>query len=189
MVNYIDLGAIVSNSVNGGVLELAQRVVCSQMVVELSDIDWSNLKDGAISFAFMVGLLIASPIFASLAKRCALKVLACTHRCKVLLRSLCEMNNTALKVSYVHYQPLARTVFKPKCWIVILATDSQELQVMYKFKVYGKLAYVYEKGLVALEHHLETFYSVIDKHVESTLNEMKHDEHALEHDLTSSDVI
>ncbi|PWA47312.1 Major facilitator superfamily [Artemisia annua] len=172
MVNYIDLGAIVSNSVNGSLRTCTESGVFSDGSGIKGDFDWSNLKDGAISFAFMVGLLIASPIFASLAKR-----------------SLCEMNNTALKVSYVHYQPLARTVFKPKCWIVILATDSQELQVMYKFKVYGKLAYVYEKGLVALEHHLETFYSVIDKHVESTLNEMKHDEHALEHDLTSSDVI
>lgn len=81
-----------------GVLEVARKAVCAQMVVEFSklfyistflynhllgcfiyvytfiwlcrgDFDLTNFKDGVLSSAFMVGLLVASPIFASLAKR------------------------------------------------------------------------------------------------------------------------
>jgi fucose permease len=36
------------------------------------DFNLSNFEDGVLSSAFMVGLLVASPIFASLAKRCGL---------------------------------------------------------------------------------------------------------------------
>ncbi|XP_043713542.1 probable sphingolipid transporter spinster homolog 2 isoform X2 [Telopea speciosissima] len=55
MLNYVDRGAIASNGVNG-----------SSGIQ--GDFNLNNFEDGILSSAFMVGLLIASPIFASLAK-------------------------------------------------------------------------------------------------------------------------
>ncbi|KAI7730409.1 hypothetical protein M8C21_025354 [Ambrosia artemisiifolia] len=73
MLNYLDRGVIASNGVNG-----TPRVctptptpsvsVCSHGSGIQGDFDLSNFKDGVISSAFMVGLLLASPVFASLAK-------------------------------------------------------------------------------------------------------------------------
>nr|GEU67869.1 probable sphingolipid transporter spinster homolog 2 isoform X2 [Tanacetum cinerariifolium] len=69
MVNYIDRGAIASNGVNGSLRTCTESGVCSDGSGIQGDFDLSNFKDGVLSSAFMVGLLIASPIFASLAKR------------------------------------------------------------------------------------------------------------------------
>ncbi|KAJ0441742.1 putative major facilitator superfamily, MFS transporter superfamily [Helianthus annuus] len=66
MINYVDRGAIASNGVNG-----SPRVcggVCSHGSGIQGEFDLTNFKDGVISSAFMVGLLVASPVFASLAK-------------------------------------------------------------------------------------------------------------------------
>nr|GFB68317.1 probable sphingolipid transporter spinster homolog 2 [Tanacetum cinerariifolium] len=69
MINYVDRGAIASNGLNGSPRVCAKNGVCSSRGSGIQgDFDLSNFKDGVISSAFMVGLLVASPIFASLAK-------------------------------------------------------------------------------------------------------------------------
>jgi len=51
-------------------------ILCENMRIcfnlHRGDFNLSNFEDGVLSSAFMVGLLVASPIFASLAKRCGL---------------------------------------------------------------------------------------------------------------------
>ncbi|XP_042754447.1 probable sphingolipid transporter spinster homolog 2 [Lactuca sativa] len=68
MINYIDRGAISTNGVNGSPRSCTESNVCSDGSGIQGDFDLSNFKDGILASAFMVGLLIASPIFASLAK-------------------------------------------------------------------------------------------------------------------------
>ncbi|XP_071736932.1 probable sphingolipid transporter spinster homolog 2 [Rutidosis leptorrhynchoides] len=68
LVNYVDRGAIASNGVNGSPRSCTESGVCSDGSGIQGDFDLTNFRDGVISSAFMVGLLIASPIFASLAK-------------------------------------------------------------------------------------------------------------------------
>lgn len=70
LLNYLDRGAIASNGVNGNIgnstcdsLEGCYRGTGIQ-----GDFGLSNFEDGVLSSAFMVGLLLASPIFAHLAK-------------------------------------------------------------------------------------------------------------------------
>lgn len=48
----------------------------SMVVLHRGDFNLSNFQDGVLSSAFMVGLLVASPIFASVAKRCVILVSA-----------------------------------------------------------------------------------------------------------------
>ncbi|XP_071697032.1 probable sphingolipid transporter spinster homolog 2 [Rutidosis leptorrhynchoides] len=67
LVNYVDRGAIASNGVNGRPRVCTQTGACSHGGGIQGDFNLSNFKDGVISSAFMVGLLVASPIFASLA--------------------------------------------------------------------------------------------------------------------------
>ncbi|AES63586.2 sphingolipid transporter spinster-like protein, putative [Medicago truncatula] len=55
LLNYLDQGAIASNGVNGS-------------TGIQGDFKLNNFEDGVLSSAFMVGLLVASPIFASLAQ-------------------------------------------------------------------------------------------------------------------------
>lgn len=67
MLNYLDRGAIASNGVNG------HRGTCTDGICKSGtgiqgDFNLNNFQDGVLSSAFMVGLLIASPIFASLSK-------------------------------------------------------------------------------------------------------------------------
>ncbi|PKA53911.1 putative sphingolipid transporter spinster like 3 [Apostasia shenzhenica] len=62
-------GAIASNGVNGSRKACTETGVCSSGSGIQGDFDLSNFEDGVLSSAFMVGLLVASPIFASLAKR------------------------------------------------------------------------------------------------------------------------
>ncbi|XP_028782091.1 probable sphingolipid transporter spinster homolog 2 [Neltuma alba] len=67
LLNYLDRGAIASNGVNG------RRATCTNGTCKPSigiqgDFKLSNFEDGVLSSAFMVGLLVASPIFASLTK-------------------------------------------------------------------------------------------------------------------------
>ncbi|KAL8137255.1 hypothetical protein V2J09_003256 [Rumex salicifolius] len=69
LVNYIDRGAIASNGVNGDQETCTEAGVCSGGTGIQGEFSLSNFEDGLLSSAFMVGLLIASPIFASLAKR------------------------------------------------------------------------------------------------------------------------
>lgn len=68
LVNYVDRGAIASNGVNGSPRSCTESGVCSDGSGIQGDFDLTNFRDGVISSAFMVGLLVASPIFASLAK-------------------------------------------------------------------------------------------------------------------------
>ncbi|XP_051137485.1 probable sphingolipid transporter spinster homolog 2 [Andrographis paniculata] len=67
LINYIDRGAIASNGVNGS-RGTCESGTCSSGSGIQGDFDLNNFEDGVISSAFMVGLLVASPIFASLAK-------------------------------------------------------------------------------------------------------------------------
>ncbi|KAK6156736.1 hypothetical protein DH2020_010984 [Rehmannia glutinosa] len=68
LINYIDRGAIASNGVNGSRRTCSKSGTCSSGSGIQGDFNLSNFEDGVISSAFMVGLLVASPIFASSAK-------------------------------------------------------------------------------------------------------------------------
>ncbi|KAG2567561.1 hypothetical protein PVAP13_7NG333100 [Panicum virgatum] len=68
MLNYVDRGAIASNGVNGSRTKCSGGT-CSPGSGIQGDFDLNNAEDGVLSSAFMVGLLVASLIFASLAKR------------------------------------------------------------------------------------------------------------------------
>ncbi|XP_059647937.1 probable sphingolipid transporter spinster homolog 2 isoform X2 [Cornus florida] len=67
LLNYADRGAIASNGVNG-MRQTCKGGKCSSGSGIQGDFDLTNFEDGALSSAFMVGLLVASPIFASLTK-------------------------------------------------------------------------------------------------------------------------
>ncbi|TKY70004.1 sphingolipid transporter spinster-like 2 [Spatholobus suberectus] len=68
MLNYVDRGAIASNGVNGSLGTCTDSGNCTSGSGIQGDFNLTNFQDGVLSSAFMVGLLIASPIFASLAK-------------------------------------------------------------------------------------------------------------------------
>ncbi|KAH9620806.1 hypothetical protein KSS87_012575 [Heliosperma pusillum] len=68
MINYVDRGAIASNGVNGSLGTCTESGVCTSGNGIQGDFNLDNFQDGVLSSAFMVGLLVASPIFASLAK-------------------------------------------------------------------------------------------------------------------------
>ncbi|KAF5183608.1 Major facilitator superfamily [Thalictrum thalictroides] len=67
LLNYVDRGIIASNGVNGTPRKCIDGV-CKAGTGIQGDFKVTNFEDGVLSFAFMVGLLVASPIFASLAK-------------------------------------------------------------------------------------------------------------------------
>ncbi|KAK4801230.1 hypothetical protein SAY86_021717 [Trapa natans] len=69
MINYVDRGAIASNGVNGSSGTCSESGTCTSGSGIQGDFNLDNFEDGVLSSAFMVGLLIASPIFASIAKR------------------------------------------------------------------------------------------------------------------------
>lgn len=68
LINYLDRGAIASNGVNGE-RRTCEGGTCSGGSGIQGQFNLSNFEDGVLSSAFMVGLLLASPIFATLAKR------------------------------------------------------------------------------------------------------------------------
>ncbi|KAL5556652.1 hypothetical protein UlMin_038888 [Ulmus minor] len=68
MLNYVDRGAIASNGVNGSLGTCTESGICTSGSGIQGDFNLNNFEDGVLSSAFMVGLLLASPIFASLAK-------------------------------------------------------------------------------------------------------------------------
>ncbi|KAJ7943814.1 Major facilitator superfamily [Quillaja saponaria] len=68
MLNYVDRGAIASNGVNGSLGTCTDSGICSSGSGIQGDFELNNFEDGVLSSAFMVGLLVASPIFASLSK-------------------------------------------------------------------------------------------------------------------------
>ncbi|CAO2815824.1 unnamed protein product [Amaranthus hypochondriacus] len=68
LINYLDRGAIASNGVNGQ-RRTCEGDKCSGGSGIQGQFNLSNFEDGVLSSAFMVGLLVASPIFATLAKR------------------------------------------------------------------------------------------------------------------------
>ncbi|XP_059313844.1 probable sphingolipid transporter spinster homolog 2 [Lycium ferocissimum] len=68
LLNYVDRGTIASNGVNGSRRTCTKTGTCSSGSGIQGEFNLNNFEDGVISSAFMVGLLIASPIFASFAK-------------------------------------------------------------------------------------------------------------------------
>ncbi|PSS26165.1 Sphingolipid transporter spinster like [Actinidia chinensis var. chinensis] len=68
LLNYLDRGAIASNGVNGSRATCTKSGTCTSGKGIQGDFNLNNFEDGVLSSAFMVGLLVASPIFASLAK-------------------------------------------------------------------------------------------------------------------------
>ncbi|KAK7363029.1 hypothetical protein VNO77_05158 [Canavalia gladiata] len=68
MLNYLDRGTIASNGVNGSRGTCTKGGTCKSGTGIQGDFNLNNFEDGVLSSAFMVGLLLASPIFASLAK-------------------------------------------------------------------------------------------------------------------------
>nr|GMC83566.1 probable sphingolipid transporter spinster homolog 2 [Ipomoea batatas] len=69
ILNYLDRGAIASNGVNGKRRTCNKDGACTSGSGIQGDFNLNNFQDGVVSSAFMVGLLVASPIFASFAKR------------------------------------------------------------------------------------------------------------------------
>ncbi|EOA29311.1 hypothetical protein CARUB_v10025591mg [Capsella rubella] len=69
LLNYMDRGAIASNGVNGSTKSCNDKGKCTLASGIQGHFNLSNFEDGVLSSSFMVGLLIASPIFAILAKR------------------------------------------------------------------------------------------------------------------------
>ncbi|KAL2513513.1 putative sphingolipid transporter spinster-like protein 2 [Forsythia ovata] len=69
LINYVDRGAIASNGVNGSRKTCSKNGQCSPGSGIQGDFNLNNFEDGVVSSAFMVGLLVASPIFASLTNR------------------------------------------------------------------------------------------------------------------------
>ncbi|XP_062022485.1 probable sphingolipid transporter spinster homolog 2 isoform X3 [Rosa rugosa] len=67
LVNYVDRGAISSNGVNGN-LPICRNGKCKPATGIQGHFLLNNFSVGCLSSAFMVGLLVASPIFAALAK-------------------------------------------------------------------------------------------------------------------------
>ncbi|CAJ1936194.1 unnamed protein product [Sphenostylis stenocarpa] len=67
LLNYLDRGAIASNGVNGS-QGTCEGGTCKSGTGIQGDFKLNNFQDGVLSSAFMVGLLVSSPIFASLAK-------------------------------------------------------------------------------------------------------------------------
>ncbi|XP_047337496.1 probable sphingolipid transporter spinster homolog 2 [Impatiens glandulifera] len=68
LLNYVDRGAIGSNGINGNRRTCTESGICTPGSGIQGDFKLNNFQDGVLSSAFMVGLLLASPIFASLAK-------------------------------------------------------------------------------------------------------------------------
>ncbi|XVF68141.1 hypothetical protein PTKIN_Ptkin10aG0179900 [Pterospermum kingtungense] len=68
LLNYVDRGAIASNGVNGSLGSCTSSGTCTAGSGIQGEFNLNNFEDGLLSSAFMVGLLVASPIFASLAK-------------------------------------------------------------------------------------------------------------------------
>ncbi|CAA2990842.1 probable sphingolipid transporter spinster homolog 2 [Olea europaea subsp. europaea] len=68
LLNYVDRGAIASNGVNGSSKTCSKDGICSSGSGIQGEFNLSNFEDGVLSSAFMVGLLVASPIFATLSK-------------------------------------------------------------------------------------------------------------------------
>ncbi|PSS02760.1 Sphingolipid transporter spinster like [Actinidia chinensis var. chinensis] len=68
LLNYVDRGTIASNGVNGSRRTCTKGGTCTSGSGIQGDFNLNNFEDGVLSSAFMVGLLVASPIFASLAK-------------------------------------------------------------------------------------------------------------------------
>ncbi|KAL0677367.1 hypothetical protein Bca4012_005348 [Brassica carinata] len=69
LINYVDRGVIASNGVNGSSRTCDAKGLCSAGTGIQGEFKLSNFQDGLLSSAFMVGLLVASPIFAALSKR------------------------------------------------------------------------------------------------------------------------
>ncbi|CAK9865801.1 unnamed protein product [Sphagnum jensenii] len=71
MLNYLDRGVIASNGVNGapGDPGCLEHEACFSGSGIQGDFKLSYFQDGVLSSAFMVGLVVASPIFANLSKK------------------------------------------------------------------------------------------------------------------------
>ncbi|KAJ8764747.1 hypothetical protein K2173_009141 [Erythroxylum novogranatense] len=68
LLNYLDRGTIASNGVNGSRKTCSKDGKCTGGSGIQGAFNLNNFEDGVLSSAFMVGLLVACPIFASLAK-------------------------------------------------------------------------------------------------------------------------
>ncbi|KAJ7569221.1 hypothetical protein O6H91_01G067500 [Diphasiastrum complanatum] len=70
MLNYVDRGVIASNGVNGAPGNYTCEVpeTCAHGTGIQGDFKLSYFQDGVLSSAFMVGLLVASPVFAEFSK-------------------------------------------------------------------------------------------------------------------------
>ncbi|KAI5448283.1 probable sphingolipid transporter spinster homolog 2 isoform X2 [Lathyrus oleraceus] len=69
LLTYLDRGAIASNGVNGSKGTCTKgAVTCTSGTGIQGDFNLNNFEDGVLSSAFLVGIMVASPIFASLTK-------------------------------------------------------------------------------------------------------------------------
>ncbi|KAI3888886.1 hypothetical protein MKX03_036070 [Papaver bracteatum] len=70
LLNYVDRGVIASTGVNGTRKICKETGECIAGTGIQGDFNLTNSEDGLLPSAFMVGLLVASPIFPFLAKTC-----------------------------------------------------------------------------------------------------------------------
>ncbi|CAL1409793.1 unnamed protein product [Linum trigynum] len=68
LINYMERGAMASNGVNGSPKTCTANGTCTAGTGIQGEFNLSNFEDGVLSSAFVVGLLIGCPIFASLSK-------------------------------------------------------------------------------------------------------------------------
>ncbi|KAH7445122.1 hypothetical protein KP509_02G107900 [Ceratopteris richardii] len=70
LLNYVDRGVIASNGVNGSPRQTSCNPLetCQGGSGIQGEFDLTNFQDGVLSSVFLVGLLVASPIFAYMAK-------------------------------------------------------------------------------------------------------------------------
>ncbi|XP_022726859.1 probable sphingolipid transporter spinster homolog 1 isoform X2 [Durio zibethinus] len=68
LLTYVDRGVIASNGVNGSLGTYTLSGTCTSGSGIQGEFNLTNFEDGVMSSAFLVGLLVTSPIFASLAK-------------------------------------------------------------------------------------------------------------------------
>ncbi|XP_058217598.1 probable sphingolipid transporter spinster homolog 2 [Rhododendron vialii] len=67
-INFVHRGAVASNGVNGSPKICTPSGQCTPGSGIQGALNLSNFQDGFLSSAFMIGLIVASPIFASLVK-------------------------------------------------------------------------------------------------------------------------
>ncbi|XP_018485711.1 uncharacterized protein LOC108856421 [Raphanus sativus] len=121
LINYMDRGVIASNGVNGSSTPCDFIGLCSAGTGIQGEFRLSNFQDGLLSSAFMVGLLVASPIFAALSKRPSVNLLYLSQSLFLCIKKLNQRSNVSMFL-YIGCFSLGPAIIisegAPKIWIV-----------------------------------------------------------------------